>query len=82
MSPAGQYLTFDSTHGPETGIQTYIVGLQHLALPQQAAKSSGQPNSRLALHRLNSPPWGSLTFSTLSLLSCYPCEQHCSTRRS
>ena len=66
VSAAGQYLTFDSTHGPETGIQTYIVGLQHLALPQQAAKSSGWPNSKLALQSLNSLPWATLTCPELS----------------
>ena len=71
MHPAGQYLTFDSTHGPETGIQAYIVGLQHLALPQQAPESSGQLYSKSAWQQtwsLNSLPWADLHLYQSSIL--------------
>lgn len=30
---SGQYISFDSSHVWETGIQTYIAGLQHLPIP-------------------------------------------------
>lgn len=67
MRPAGQYLTCDSTHSPETGIQTYIVGLQHLALPQQAPTSSGQPDMHQT-QSLNSLPWADPDCSQRSIL--------------
>lgn len=34
LPSAGQYISFDSSHIWETGIQTYIAGLQHLPISQ------------------------------------------------
>ena len=41
---SGQYISFDSSHIWETGIQTYIAGLQHLPIPQTPPDPQTHPD--------------------------------------
>ena len=45
----GQYISFDSSHIWETGIQTYIAGLQHLPIPHTDPYQSTTGDAEAAL---------------------------------
>ncbi|KAL0018949.1 hypothetical protein WJX77_003320 [Trebouxia sp. C0004] len=49
FTPDGQYISFDSSHIWETGIQTYIAGLQHLPIPHPDPYQSTTGNVEAAL---------------------------------
>ena len=47
-APAGQYVSFDSTHTWETGMQTYLVGVQTLAVDAPVVNAA--PDERRFLY--------------------------------
>lgn len=49
MLASGQYISFDSSHIWETGIQTYIAGLQHLPIPHTEPYQSTTGDAEAAL---------------------------------
>ncbi len=49
MLASGQYISFDSSHIWETGIQTYIAGLQHLPIPHTDPYQSTAGDTEAAL---------------------------------
>lgn len=52
---AGQYLSFDSSHIWETGIQTYLAGLQHLPISQPPSDPAHYPTNLYPLDPQNAP---------------------------
>lgn len=55
LPTAGQYLSFDSSHIWETGIQTYLAGLQHLPISPAPSHPAHYPPNLHPLDPHNSP---------------------------
>ena len=57
---AGQYISFDSSHIWETGIQTYLAGLQHLPIAQPADTIAHQHEGQGTIHTTDASDQGFL----------------------
>lgn len=64
---SGQYISFDSSHIWETGIQTYIAGLQHLPISQRHTHSS-------SIASIDSPAFGTTATESNDSLREYTAE--------